>query len=141
MEGFNSIKATVSLLAIFISAVFSMGTVSLTEAESISSKTNTSKKVGGAVKKGGKYAGGKSIQRRRRILDRTVHSKQLDDKQLLKNKKAANRANSKYIGETEKNLGKSSNAGKDRSNILFFDEADALLGKRSDGKVKAGHDR
>ena len=44
---------------------------------------------------------------------------------LLKNKKASNKVNSKYIGETEKNLGKLSNTGEDRGNILFFDEANA----------------
>ncbi len=46
---------------------------------------------------------------------------------------------SKYIGETEKNLDKIF-AGVRRANaILFFDEADALFGKRSE--VKDAHDR
>lgn len=46
---------------------------------------------------------------------------------------------SKYIGETEKNL-RSVFAAAQRSNaILFFDEADALFGKRSE--VKDAHDR
>jgi len=46
---------------------------------------------------------------------------------------------SKYIGETEKNLGKIFQAAEDSSSILFFDEADALFGKRSE--VKDAHDR
>ncbi|MDX2214798.1 MAG: AAA family ATPase [Oculatellaceae cyanobacterium bins.114] len=46
---------------------------------------------------------------------------------------------SKYIGETEKNLDRIFTAA-DRANaILFFDEADALFGKRSE--VKDAHDR
>lgn len=46
---------------------------------------------------------------------------------------------SKYIGETEKNLDKIFSAAKQANCILFFDEADALFGKRSD--VKDAHDR
>jgi len=46
---------------------------------------------------------------------------------------------SKYIGETEKNLGKIFNEASSGSAILFFDEADALFGKRSE--VKDAHDR
>ncbi len=46
---------------------------------------------------------------------------------------------SKYIGETEKNLRKLFDAAEDGGTILFFDEADALFGKRSD--VKDSHDR
>jgi ATP-dependent 26S proteasome regulatory subunit len=46
---------------------------------------------------------------------------------------------SKYIGETEKNLRKLFDAAEDNGAILFFDEADALFGKRSD--VKDSHDR
>jgi hypothetical protein len=46
---------------------------------------------------------------------------------------------SKYIGETEKNL-REVFAAADRSGaVLFFDEADALFGKRSE--VKDSHDR
>jgi len=45
----------------------------------------------------------------------------------------------KYIGETEKNLGLVFAAAADSNAILFFDEADALFGKRSD--VKDAHDR
>ena len=45
----------------------------------------------------------------------------------------------KYIGETEKNLGRVFAAAKASSAILFFDEADALFGKRSE--VKDSHDR
>jgi SpoVK/Ycf46/Vps4 family AAA+-type ATPase len=37
---------------------------------------------------------------------------------------------SKFIGETEKNLGKIFAQAEDRDWILFFDEADALFGKR-----------
>jgi hypothetical protein len=46
---------------------------------------------------------------------------------------------SKYIGETEKNLRKLFDAAEDGGVILFFDEADALFGKRSE--VKDSHDR
>jgi hypothetical protein len=46
---------------------------------------------------------------------------------------------SKYIGETEKNLDQIFRAARDSSAILFFDEADALFGKRSE--VKDAHDR
>ena len=46
---------------------------------------------------------------------------------------------SKYIGETEKNLRKLFDAAEDGGAILFFDEADALFGKRSE--VKDSHDR
>jgi SpoVK/Ycf46/Vps4 family AAA+-type ATPase len=44
-----------------------------------------------------------------------------------------------YIGETEKNLRKLFDASEDGGAILFFDEADALFGKRSE--VKDSHDR
>jgi ATP-dependent 26S proteasome regulatory subunit len=46
---------------------------------------------------------------------------------------------SKYIGETEKNLGRVFDAAESGGAILLFDEADALFGKRSD--VKDSHDR
>lgn len=46
---------------------------------------------------------------------------------------------SKYIGETEKNLRLVFDAAEDGGTILFFDEADALFGKRSE--VKDSHDR
>ena len=46
---------------------------------------------------------------------------------------------SKYIGETEKNLGRVFDEAERSSVILFFDEADALFGKRSE--VKDAHDR
>ena len=46
---------------------------------------------------------------------------------------------SKYIGETEKNLRRLFDAADDGGAILFFDEADALFGKRSE--VKDSHDR
>jgi SpoVK/Ycf46/Vps4 family AAA+-type ATPase len=45
---------------------------------------------------------------------------------------------SKYIGETEKNLKKLFDAAKENNSILFFDEADALFGKRTN--VKDAHD-
>jgi hypothetical protein len=45
----------------------------------------------------------------------------------------------KYIGETEKNLRRVFDAAEDIGAILFFDEADALFGKRSE--VKDSHDR
>jgi AAA+ superfamily predicted ATPase len=46
---------------------------------------------------------------------------------------------SKYIGETEKNLKKIFDAAERSGAILFFDEADALFGKRTE--VKDSHDR
>ncbi|HTB87038.1 MAG TPA: ATP-binding protein [Steroidobacteraceae bacterium] len=46
---------------------------------------------------------------------------------------------SKYIGETEKNLRNVFDAAQGSGAVLFFDEADALFGKRSD--VKDSHDR
>lgn len=46
---------------------------------------------------------------------------------------------SKYIGETEKNLGTIFREARTSNAILFFDEADALFGKRSE--VKDAHDR
>lgn len=46
---------------------------------------------------------------------------------------------SKYIGETEKNLRRLFDVAEDGGAILFFDEADALFGKRSE--VKDSHDR
>jgi SpoVK/Ycf46/Vps4 family AAA+-type ATPase len=45
----------------------------------------------------------------------------------------------KYIGETEKNLQKVFDAAEDGGAVLFFDEAEALFGKRSE--VKDNHDR
>jgi SpoVK/Ycf46/Vps4 family AAA+-type ATPase len=45
----------------------------------------------------------------------------------------------KYIGEIEKNLRRVFNAAENAGVILFFDEADALFGKRSE--VKDSHDR
>lgn len=46
---------------------------------------------------------------------------------------------SKYIGETEKNLRRVFNEAGNANCILFFDETDALFGKRSE--VKDAHDR
>ncbi|MCX6581409.1 MAG: AAA family ATPase [Candidatus Aminicenantes bacterium] len=46
---------------------------------------------------------------------------------------------SKYIGETEKNLAGIFKEAETANAILFFDEADALFGKRSE--VKDSHDR
>ncbi len=46
---------------------------------------------------------------------------------------------SKYIGETEKNLRKVFDTAEQTGAILFFDEADALFGKRTE--VKDSHDR
>jgi AAA+ superfamily predicted ATPase len=46
---------------------------------------------------------------------------------------------SKYIGETEKNLDRVFAAAEYANAVLFFDEADALFGKRSE--VKDAHDR
>jgi len=46
---------------------------------------------------------------------------------------------SKYIGETEKNLSRIFQEAQHSNAVLFFDEADALFGKRSE--VKDAHDR
>lgn len=46
---------------------------------------------------------------------------------------------SKYIGETEKNLDRVFTTAERANAILFFDEADALFGKRSE--VRDSHDR
>ncbi len=46
---------------------------------------------------------------------------------------------SKYIGETEKNLERIFSEAQSSNAILFFDEADALFGKRSE--VRDAHDR
>lgn len=46
---------------------------------------------------------------------------------------------SKYIGETEKNLNRVFTEAQTSNAILFFDEADAIFGKRSE--VKDSHDR
>ena len=46
---------------------------------------------------------------------------------------------SKYIGETEKNLSSIFEIAENKNWILFFDEADALFGKRTN--VKDSHDR
>lgn len=46
---------------------------------------------------------------------------------------------SKYIGETEKNLGRVFDQAEHKGWILFFDEADALFGRRSE--TRDAHDR
>ena len=46
---------------------------------------------------------------------------------------------SKFIGETEKNLATLFNKAKNKNWILFFDEADALFGKRTN--VRDAHDK
>lgn len=46
---------------------------------------------------------------------------------------------SKYIGETEKNLGAVFDAAKNSNAILFFDEADSLFSKRTE--VSSSHDK
>lgn len=46
---------------------------------------------------------------------------------------------SKYIGETEKNLGNIFDQGENKNWILFFDEADALFGKRT--QTSSSNDR
>ncbi|WP_282080565.1 ATP-binding protein [Aquimarina algiphila] len=46
---------------------------------------------------------------------------------------------SKYIGETEKNLANLFNKAENKDWILFFDEADALFGRRT--QVQNSHDR
>lgn len=46
---------------------------------------------------------------------------------------------SKYIGETEKNLSRLFDKAENKDWILFFDEADALFGKRTD--IRDAHDK
>ncbi len=46
---------------------------------------------------------------------------------------------SQYIGETEKNLSRMFGRLRQKDRILFFDEADALFGKRTE--VRDSHDR
>jgi SpoVK/Ycf46/Vps4 family AAA+-type ATPase len=46
---------------------------------------------------------------------------------------------SKYIGETEKNLSRLFDRAEEKGWILFFDEADALFGRRT--RVDSSHDR
>jgi SpoVK/Ycf46/Vps4 family AAA+-type ATPase len=46
---------------------------------------------------------------------------------------------SKYIGDTQKNLDRIFDAAEKAGAVLFFDEADALFGKRTD--VRDSHDR
>ncbi len=46
---------------------------------------------------------------------------------------------SRYIGETEKNLNRLLTSASKNQSILFFDEADALFGRRT--KVTDSHDR
>jgi hypothetical protein len=46
---------------------------------------------------------------------------------------------SKYIGETEQNLDRIFSAAEDANVVLFFDEAEALFGRRSE--VRDSHDR
>jgi hypothetical protein len=46
---------------------------------------------------------------------------------------------SKWVGETEKNLGRVFDRAQNKDWILFFDEADALFGKRTD--ISSSHDR
>jgi vesicle-fusing ATPase len=50
-----------------------------------------------------------------------------------------NQVVSKYIGETEKNLARVFETAQKKGAVLLLDEADALLGKRSE--VKDSHDR
>lgn len=45
----------------------------------------------------------------------------------------------KYVGETEKNLRRIFEKAESSNDILFFDEADALLGNR--GEIKESNDR
>ena len=49
------------------------------------------------------------------------------------------RVMSKYIGETEKSLGRMFDLAEKSNAILFFDETDALFGKRSE--IKDSHDK
>ena len=62
-----------------------------------------------------------------RSLDKTIY--RIDLSKLV----------SKYVNETEKNLAAVFDAAEKKDWILFFDEADALFGKRTD--VKDSHDK
>jgi SpoVK/Ycf46/Vps4 family AAA+-type ATPase len=62
-----------------------------------------------------------------RSLGKTVHSVDLST------------ITADYVGETEKNLAQAFAAAHRQRSILFFDEADALFGKRTD--VDDSHDR
>jgi SpoVK/Ycf46/Vps4 family AAA+-type ATPase len=46
---------------------------------------------------------------------------------------------SKYIGETEKNINKIFTEASESNSLIFFDEADAIFGKRTE--IKDSHDR
>jgi ATPase family protein associated with various cellular activities (AAA) len=124
LEKPTSAKVTTLIFAIFLAAVFSFGVARLAEAGNLSSKINSSKKVDSIVKKKGKHVGKKAYR-----------SGQANVKPFSKD----NGANGKYIGETEKNLRNSLDGAGNRSGILFFDEADALVEKRS--KIKGSNDR
>ncbi len=65
--------------------------------------------------------------------------KPLAEKILSKLGRPVLRVDSKYIGETEKNLSQVLDAAARTGAVLFFDEADALFGKRS--AVKSAQDR
>src|SRR6266513_2318291 len=58
---------------------------------------------------------------------------------LLTGKNRTGALVSKYIGETEKNLRRVFAAAKKNGAVLFFDEVDALFGKRTE--LKDSHDR
>lgn len=60
-------------------------------------------------------------------------------RQLERRLDAKSWPSSKYIGETEKNPMDRFRLRADASTVLFFDEADALFGKRT--KVEDAHDR
>ena len=92
------------------------------------SLTDVVKKLAGASKSdnavllfAGPSGTGKTVAAERLAseLDRPLHRVDLS------------RVVSKYIGETEKNLSKAFDAADRNGTILFFDEADALFGKRT----------
>jgi glycine dehydrogenase len=78
------------------------------------------------------------------VNDRTLgvsldETSSVNDMRAILNAVGTSEVVSKYIGETEKNLEKVFAAAASGNTILFFDEADALFGKRSD--VKDSHDK
>jgi glycine dehydrogenase len=80
----------------------------------------------------------------RLVNDRTIgisldETTSLNDVHSILGAVGASAVVSKYIGETEKNLEKVFAAAESGNTVLFFDEADALYGKRSE--VKDSHDR
>ncbi len=74
-----------------------------------------------------------------RLRDRSVAGAVASELGLALQAVDLGRVVSRYIGETEKNIDRVFGDAARTSALLFFDEADALFGKRTD--VADGHDR